>query len=258
MIKKITLLLIILFCNTSFSQNFELRQTPYLESKLVYNDESFENGLLRFASSIFDPRIKSKIKGKERKIDYEKIDRIITNPETKSERIFQYKNYNYSKFKIFTELVYSDKLSIYISLNEPLNLFYSNYDRETFSEYINQVRKERAIDEVNNLQGLDYGTREKKTDTLYLPSGKKVELPASYDYVDNLESTLGLNQKFNFFLLKEGDSTIYRVEKNKRFLKKAKKMLGDCPRLIEDLELEKIIVEELATFIEYYKNVCLE
>lgn len=257
--KNLILLTLLSFTNI-FSQNFELRATPFLKSNLIYNDKTSEKGLLRLASSVFDLRFKLEMKDKEIKIDFKKVDKIIINPETKRERIFQFKNHNYGKFKIFTELVYSDLLSIYISLNEPMNLFYSNFDRETISEMVNQARTEKDIDNIYYRDRLGFAERLKKTDTLNLPNGKKIKLPSSYGYVNGLSITgaFGINTKFTYYLLKQGDPLLYRVEKNKRYLKKARNMLDDCPCIIRDLEQKKIMVEDLARYIEYYKDVCLD
>ncbi len=103
------------FLSKGFAQDFELRITPFIESKIIYKDSTSEVGLLRLASSVFKLRFKKNENDKERKIDYEKVNKIITNPETENQRTFQYLNHNYNKFKIFTELIYSDVLSIYIS-----------------------------------------------------------------------------------------------------------------------------------------------
>ncbi len=107
-----------------FSQDFELRVTPTIESEIIYKDGTSEKGMLWLAST-FKPRLKSDKKGRDKKVDYKKIDKIITNPRTENKRTFQYLHHNYNKFKIFVELIYTDQISIYIaSKNNGSDLFY--------------------------------------------------------------------------------------------------------------------------------------
>lgn len=249
MTKNILLLILICSLSNCFSQDYELRKTPFLKSKIVYNDGSSEKGLLRMASSGFSPRLKKTEGEKERKIDYKNIDTIITNPETEKERVFQYVAHNYNKFKIFVELIYSDALSIYINLTDTDDLFYSDFDRQNIGEMMAQARFEGQ---------LLFNRRLKTSDTIRLPNGKLLTLPMRYTYYYDLNYgvAIGKTPKLTYYLLKEGDTKLYKVEKNKRFLKKAKDLLHDCPALVSELEQKKIDLDNLAKFIEYYKEIC--
>lgn len=247
--KKLTLLLIILCLSNIHSQDFELRTTPFIKSKILFKDGSSKDGLLRLASSVFKLRFKEKKDDKESKIDYELVEKIITNPNTENERTFQYLNHNYSRFKIFTELISQDFLSIYISLSDADELFYSDFDRQSIPEMMAQARFNNRTAHFNRL---------KSSDTLELPNGKKIALPIRYTYYYNLSygSASGVSPTLSYHLLKHGDSVLYKSEKNKRFLKKASPLIENCPDIQLDLEENKITLGNLPMFIEYYKMTC--
>lgn len=254
--RKITLTLFfaISFSNC-FSQDYELRITPFQKSKIVYADGTSELGLLRLASSAFSPRFKKTEGEKEQKIDYKLIDTIITNPGTENERVFQYLEHNYNKYKIFVELIYTDALSIYISLTDSDKLFYSDFDRETIREMMDHAKFENNLVFNNRLPW----RKLKKSDTIDLPNGKRLILPLKYSYYYGLNHSIafGSTPKLTYYLLKEGHSRLYKVEKNKRFLKRAKELLDDCPAIVSELEQRKIGLDDLPMFIEYYKALCL-
>lgn len=249
MTRSITLILILFIFSNSFSQDYELRVTPFIKCKIIYKDSTSESGFLRFPISVFKPSLKSEEGEKTRNIDYELIDKIISNPETENERTFQYLNHNYNKFKIFVELIYDDIISIYINSTDSDDLFYSDFDRQSIGEMMAQARFERK---------LDFNERLKSSDSLSLPNGKKISLPMRYSYYYGLNYgvAFGSTPKFNYYILKEGNPKLYKVEKNKRFLKKAKDFISDCPIIINDLEENKINLFDLPSFIEYYKDVC--
>lgn len=231
-----------------FSQDFEARQTPTIESKIIYKDGTTEIGMLWLASSAFRPRIKKEKKSGSRKIDFKKVDKIITNPDSENQRVFQYLNHNNGKFKLFVELIYLDEISIYIgSENNGTDLFYSEYDRETMSEKFSRMKFDKI------------GTKTmKNSDTLELPNGKKMPVPIRYSYYygSSFSMASANSPVFQYYILKKGEDKLALVEKNKRFLKKSKEYFKSCPAIIEDLEQEKIFLSELPTFIEYYKAIC--
>ena len=246
----ISFIILISFSNC-FSQDFELRVTPFIKSKIIYKDSTINIGLIRMAGSVFKPRFKKEEKVKERKIDYELIEKIIIYPETDKERVFQYLNNNYNKFEIFVELIYTDVISIFINLSDPDDLFYSDFNRQSISEALNQTRFENST---------WFKTKLKKSDTLHLPNGEKITLPIRYTYYRGLSygAAFGTAPKFNYYLLKDGNPKLYRVEKNKRFLKNAEELIKDCPIILKDIKEDKIIVSDIPSFIEYYKEVCLD
>lgn len=251
--KNIFLLLFFIGCVKCFSQDFELMATPSQNSKVIYKDGSSEIGILRMASSVFDPRIKQRKGEKERKIDFKTIDRIITNPETEQERIFQYLNHNYNRFKIFVELVYIDVLSIYVGLDNPLDLFYSNYDRQSAGEKMNRARRNSGLYHPVSER------RAKVVDTLHFSNNKSIAVPLGHsDYYDlGFLIIIEKNLRPRYYLLKEGNTKIYKTDRNKRFLKKAKEFIEGCSTLINDLEQENIDLKDIPRFIEYYKDICL-
>lgn len=242
------LLFIIILPIKGFSQNFEARSTPTIESKIIYKDGTTENGMLWLATSAFKPRVKKEHKNGSRKIDFKKIDKIITNPNSENQRIFQYLNHNYNKFKLFVELIYLDEISIYIgSENNGTDLFYSDFDRETMREKFSRMK----FDDIG-LNTL------KNSDTLELPNGKKMAIPIRYSYYygSSFEMASGNSPAFQYYILKIDENKLVKVEKNRRFLKKSREYFKSCPRIIEDLEEEKIFLSDLPTFIEYYKTIC--
>lgn len=247
--KKLSLLFVVICFSNLHSQDFELRITPFIKSKIVFKDGSSKDGFLRLASSVYKLRFKEKEGDKESKIDYELVEKIITNPNTENERTFQYLNHNYSKFKIFTELIYQDFLSIYISLSDADELFYSGFDRQSIPEMMAQARFDNRTGQFNRL---------KNSDTLELPNGKKIALPIRYSYYYNLSygSASGISPTLSYYLLKQGDSILYKSEKNKRFLKKARPIIENCPDIQLDLEEDKLTLRNLPRFIEYYKMTC--
>jgi len=249
--RNIFLFIVFLSLFNCFSKDFELRKTPFIKSNIIYKDGTSEKGLLRIASSVFKPRLQKEKGEKSIKLDYNSIDKIITNPETENERVFQYLHHNYSKFKIFVELIYTDVLSIYISSTDADDLFYSDFDRQSIGEMMNQARFEGRS---------QFSSRLKSSDTLRLPNGKIMTLPIKYSYYNGLSFgvAFGKTPALNYYLLKQGDTQLYRVEKNKRFLKKAKDIFNDCPILINDLEQKKITLKDLPRFIEYYKDICFD
>ncbi|MCG2418127.1 hypothetical protein K8089_03765 [Aequorivita sp. F47161] len=249
MIKNIILILVVLLSSICAAQDFELRATPYVKCKIVYKDNSSEKGFLRFASSAFSPQFKKDENEKSKKIDFELIEKIISNPDTENERIFQYLNHNYNKFKIFVELIYSDVLSIYISSTDSDDLFYSDFDRQNIREMMDQAKFE-------GLSG--FTKRLKMSDTLNLPNGKKIKLPIKYLYYYNLNYGIasGTRAKLNYYLMKNDSQILYKVEKNKRFIRKSIELFNDCPTLLNDLKQDKINLFNLAKFIEYYKDEC--
>ncbi|MFI1770236.1 hypothetical protein [Thalassobellus citreus] len=248
MIKKLMILIVFLTFK-GFSQDFELRATPSIESEIIYNNGTTEKGMLWLASSAFSPRMENENKGGSKKIDYKKIDKIITNPDSENKRVFQYLHNNYNKFKIFVELIYTDKICIYIaSKNNGTDLFYSDFDRETIREKLLKMKFENRT-----ISG-----KLKNSDTLELPNGKKIVTPIRYSYYYGLNfgSAYGNSTSFQYYIQKEGSPKLMKVERNKRFLKKSKEYFTSCPSLIEDLEQNKITLSDLPTFIEYYKEKC--
>ena len=243
------LLFVIIFLTVKgFSQDLEARSTPTIESKIIYKNGTTESGMLWLASSSFQPRIKKEKKSGSRKIDFKKVDKIITNPDSENKRVFQYLNHNYNKFKLFVELIYLDEISIYIgSENNGTDLFYSGFDRETMREKFSRMK----FDDIG-LNTL------KNSDTLELPNGKKMPIPIRYSYYygSSFSMASGNSPAFQYYILKKGEDKLVLVEKNKRFLKKSKEYFKSCPTIIEDLEQEKIFLSDLPTFIEYYKEIC--
>ncbi len=247
--KKILVALAVFGSFLGFSQDYELRVTPYVNCKIIYADGTSEEGLLRLASSAYKPQFKKDENDTSRKIDYELVDRIISNPNTENERVFQYVNHNYSKFKLFAELIYEDVFQIYISLTDSDELFYLDFDRRSMGERMAQARFEGNS---------EFTERLKTSDTLTLPNGKEMVLPMRYTYYYgvNYGVAFGTAPRLNYYLSKVGDDKMYRVEKNKRFLKKAKELINDCPHMINVLEQDELRVSELPKFIEYYKDAC--
>ncbi|WP_207489323.1 hypothetical protein, partial [Aequorivita soesokkakensis] len=203
----------------------------------------------RLASSAFSPQFKKEENEKSRKIDFELIDKIVSNPETENERIFQYLNHNHNKFKIFVELIYNDVLSIYINSTDSDDLFYSDFDRQNIREMMAQAKFEGRS---------DFTKRLKLSDTLNLPNGKKIALPMRYSYYYGLDYGVahGITPKLNYYLLKEGSTKLYKVEKNKRFIKNAEEIINNCPIILKDLQNNQVNIFDLPNFIEYYKDVC--
>ncbi len=247
--KNIILTFVVLVSSNCYAQDFELRVTPYVKCKIVYKDSTSEKGFLRFASSAFSPQLKKEENEKSIKLDFELIDKIISNPETENERVFQYLNHNYNKFKIFVELIYKDVLSIYISSTDPDDLFYSDFDRQSIQEMMAQSKFEAYSGLTKRL---------KISDTLNLPNGKKITLPMRYSYYYNLDYGVasGMTPILNYYLLKEGSNKLYKVERNKRFIKKADGIVSECLNILNDLEKNKINIFDLPNFIEYYKIAC--
>ncbi|MGO3183180.1 MAG: hypothetical protein ACTIJ9_10140 [Aequorivita sp.] len=249
MIRNLVIIFTLFFYSISFSQDYELRVTPFVKSKIIYKDGTSENGYLGFPVSVFKPKLKPEEGEKARNIDYALIEKIISNPETENERTFQYLNHNYNKFKIFVELIYEDVLSIYINSTDSDDLFYSDFDRQSIGEMMGQARFEGRS---------GFTKRLKISDTLNLPNGKTIALPMRYSYYYGLNYgvAFGSTPKLNYYILKEGNTKLYKVEKNKRFLKKAKDLMSDCPIILNDLEQNKLNIFDLPNFIEYYKEVC--
>lgn len=247
---KLIFILILFIFSKSYAQDYELRVTPYVESKIIYTDGSVEEGYLSFPISIFKPSLKLAEDQKSKKIDYKLIERIISNPGTEDERIFQYLNHNYNKFKIFVELIYEDVLSIYINSNTAEDLFYSDFDRQSMREMMAQSKFE-------GMSG--FTKRLKVSDTIILPNGKSITLPMRYSYYYDLNYSVanGATPRLDYYLLKEGSDKLYKVEKNKRFLKKAKDFIIDCPIIVNDLKTDNLNLFDLPQFIEYYKEVCI-
>lgn len=238
----------ILSFTKSISQDYELRITPFIESKIIYNDSTYDEGLLRLASSVFELRFKNKESKKERKIDHKIVDKIITNPGTEKVRTFRYLNHNYTKFKIFVELLYSDVISIYVGSTDSDDLFYSDFNRQTLPEMLAQTRYERNTGII---------TSNKTSSTIELPNGQTLDVPRRYAYYNNFNLNFNSSPTVRYYLLKQGTSVLYKVEKNKRFLKKSLEIFDGCPELIEDFKQNRITLGELPTFIEYYKITCL-
>lgn len=249
MIKNSILILAFFVFSNSLSQDYELRITPFVKCKVIYIDGNSEYGFLRLAGSVFRPQLKKVENEKSRKIDYKLIDKIISNPNTENERVFQYLNHNYNKFKIFVELIYEDVLSIYISSTNPDDLFYSDFDRQSIREMMAQAKFEGES---------NFRIRLKNSETISLPNGKTINLPIRYSYYYGLYhgSAFGRTPKLNYYILKEGNAKLYKVENNRRFLKKARDIVSDCPIILNELEQNNVTVRDLPNFIEYYKDVC--
>ena len=140
-------------------------------------------------------------------------------------------------------------LSIYINSNTAEDLFYSDFDRQSMREMMAQSKFE-------GMSG--FTKRLKVSDTIVLPNGKSLSLPMRYSYYYDLNYSVayGSTPRLNYYVLKEGSDKLYKVEKNKRFLKKAKDFINDCPIIINDLETDNLNIFDLPQFIEYYKEVC--
>ncbi len=241
--KNIFLFLLIVSLTKGFPQDSQLRGTPTVKSKIIYKDGSSETGFLWLASSEFHPRLNKDKKGKSKKIDYKKIEIIVTNPDSTNSRTFQYLNHNYNKFKIFVELIYKDDISIYVaSKGNGTDLFYSEFDRETTREKMARINSTTQSPTLNN----NYYT---------LPNGKSISIPARNSNLNDLSNVYGAS--FQRYILRKNSSVLLKVEINKWFIKKSKDYFKDCPKLIEDLEQKKITVSNLSKFIKYYKNLCI-
>lgn len=241
--KKIFFLLFVLLNLKTYSQDFTLRKTPFLKSKIIFNDGTIKEGLLRLASSEFSLRFKTNKKEREKKIDYKTVDKILTNPETKNERTFQYLHHNYNRYKIFVELISVDVISIYIhSSNYGVDLFYSDIDRTTIQEKL-----------VNAA-----GFNSPDSNIIVLPNGNRLALPTRYTYFNQLKNSNSEHKlnSYESYLLKEGNPKLMYVERNKRFLKRSREYFTNCPSFIKEIEENKITLDDLPKFIEYYKDKC--
>ena len=164
--KKLILLVFILFSIKTFSQGLQLRISPKIESKIVFKDGSEEKGLIRMSSSVFDIRFRDSEEADERKIDYEEVEKIITYPDSTNSRVFQYLNNYKHRYKMFAELIKKDKLSIYINSPKELELFYSDYDLRSAEEWMNDTRTKNG-----------FSLKIAKTEYLYLAKEDQILIP---------------------------------------------------------------------------------
>ncbi|WPY97640.1 hypothetical protein [Christiangramia sp. OXR-203] len=143
--KKLILASFILFFTKTFGQNLQLRNSPKIESEIVFKDGTKEKGLVRMSSSVFDIRFRETPESDERKVDFEKVEKIITHPDSTNARVFQYLDNYKHRYKMFVELVEEDILSVYINSPNELELFYSDFDLRSAEELRRDVRTENSF-----------------------------------------------------------------------------------------------------------------
>jgi len=245
--KKILFVLFVIPITNLNAQNYQLRKNPLIDGQVILKDSTIITGLIKLNNSAFDVRFKKTAEDKLKKIDYKQIDRIIIDPNSSNERTFQYlKNYD-TKWNKFVELTYSDSISIYIGCEDELSLFYSEFDRATLREKMNQMKFENS-------------TRRKlsQADTIELPNGKKIRLPIRYNYYyeSDFAHASGNIISLDYYLLKE-NSKLIPVRTNKNFLKRYIQYFDNCPNFVEAFRQKKIDVSDLPKLIEYYKSICL-
>ena len=247
---KNKLLLIFLFFNILvFAQDYELRITPYLESEIIFKDGTSIKGLVKLNNSAFEVKYKKSVDEKSIKIDYKNIDKLITNPETENTRTFQYLKNHENKFLKFVELVYSDEISVYISIKDRVNHFYSDFDRSTIKEKMDEMRY------------FHYDRRKlNKVDSINLPNGEVMVIPMRYNYL--FESNYAFAEMkiviIHYYLLLEGEVKLIPVVSYKKFKKKYLNLFEGCPLFVENFKEKEIELNDLPKFIESYKNLCSE
>lgn len=245
--KQIILIIVLLFTINSYSQDFELRKSPFVRGKLIFKDGSTKKGFVKLNNSAFDVRFKSSGKDKPEKVNYKDLDKIIANPDSIDVRTFQYlKNYQ-DKFNKFVELILQDKISIYIESSDRLSLFYSDFDRRTGREWMDDIKFKHLT--KRNLE-LNY--------KVILPNGEEINLPNTYKHYFQSQYVISKkNQiRLSYFIKKENDDKLILVESYKRFLKNSIKHFEDCPVFVDDFRNKKITLGDLPKFIEYYKYLC--
>lgn len=230
-----------MFFTKTFGQNLELRISPKIESAIVYKDGTKEKGLVRMNNSVFDIRFKEFHEDDEKKVDFENVEKIITNPDSTNTRVFQYLDNYKHRFKMFVELIHKDKISIYINSSNELSLFYSDFDLRSAREWMNDIRTNYSVPFERQFE---------------LPNGQIINLPNSYSYfyeekAFRNENSIGVD----YYLAKE-DQILIPVEKRKRFTKKYLKYFSECPDLVKAYKNEEISLENLPVFIEFYKETC--
>ncbi len=240
-LKKITFAIIILLTTTSISQNLELRTTPNVKSEIFYKNGNKERGFIRMSSSVFKIKFKENLKGKERKVDFKDVERIVVNPDSTNERVFQYLDNYKHKYKVFVELVHLDELNIYFGSSNELSLFYSDYDLSSATEWMDEMRNRQSILFQKGLK---------------LTEDEIPDLKDSYRKFYDRKSMLRENDiSFNYYLAKS-DNILIPVEKYRLFKKKYLQYIGDCPKFIEAYENEEVNLNSLPVFVEYYKETC--
>ncbi|SDR65928.1 hypothetical protein [Christiangramia echinicola] len=164
--KKLILLLIILFTSKTFSQGLQLRNSPKIESEIIFKDGTKEKGLVRMSSSVFDIRFRESPEAEERKVDFEEVDKIITHPDSTNTRVFQYLDNYKHRYKMFAELIKKDEISIYINSPNELELFYSDFDLRSAEEWMNDMRPKNG-----------FSLKIAKSEYLYLAKEDQILIP---------------------------------------------------------------------------------
>ena len=175
--KKLILILFILFFTKTFSQNLHLRSSPKIESEIIFKDGSKEKGLVRMSSSVFDIRFRESPEADERKVDFEKVEKIITHPDSINTRVFQYLDNYKHRYKMFVELVEKDKISIYINSPSELELFYSDFDLRSAEELRSDIRT-KNIFSIKIGKGPDFYLA--KDDQILIPVEKRRKFTKKY------------------------------------------------------------------------------
>lgn len=246
MFKSVILFLFFMGSNVVFSQDFELRKTPFVPIQIIFKDSTQKIGLLRLASSVYDLRFKKDQESKESKINHNDVDSLIAHSGTDHMRIFQYMHQNQSKFRVFVELVYSDSISIYMSSSDSDDLFYADIDRQTINEAIIQSKYEGVLK-----------SPEMRKDSITLPNGEKMYNPKKIQLINSRYNLYSISSNSHRNYLRIGKNPmLIAVENKKDFIKNAGTYFSKCPQILEALEQDTISLKDLKGFIEFYKMNC--
>jgi len=228
------------FSNAVFSQGAELRITPYIKAKVIYKDGDTINGYVRMASSAFKIQFKDSLKQKKsQKVDYKNVSRIITNKDNSIQREFYYKKTDLNRFAHFVELIYNDSIKVFIKSGGDLDLFYSEFDRRTMGE----LMEDEKLREPNRFYY--------KTDPGF--NSRMVQFQNISAYVD-----IRIN-KISYFLKNNKQDELILVHQNlfgEKFKKAGADYFKDCPSLSEKIQNKDYIISDLPIIIQEFKEKC--
>ncbi len=238
------LILFFHFSNIAFSQDAELRKTPYIKGKVIYKDGDTINGYVKMPISAFKIQFKDSLKQKKaQKVDYKNVFKIITNRDNSIQREFYYKKTNLSRSTYFVELIYNDNIKVFIKSGGDLDLFYSEFDRRTMREIMEDEKLDEKLDEMN-LPNYNNGPEFISSMMQY----RKVSA-----YVD-----ITIN-KVSYFLENDKQEELILVHQNlfgKKFKKVGADYFKDCPSLSEKIHNKEYSVSDLPIIIQEFKGDC--
>lgn len=238
-----------LITTTCFSQ-LELRVNPYLEGEIAFKSGKVKKGYIKLDDSAFRVRFKeNKNNKKYKKVKTDSISKIVIHSNSSTDREFCYKKTDQDKFNKFVELIYSNKLDVYIYSSDNLSLFYSDIDRSNVTDWIGYARSEISAFNAKieqHLKDQKDGTNEANSIDQFYQSQKTT--------YSKIKENLSKVKNVKYLLQKKDSEKLIFIYSNKKLRNFSILNFNDCPELIRKIENKILQKNDIIEIIDFYSN----